>query len=295
MDFEAFVQDIQERRLQVYGVEVYEDGLLAQRWGDTGGLHEIYSATKTILSIAIGIAWDEGRIDLDASVARYLPAEKVRSLPASQRAAYELITVRRLLTMSVLGLPFRAAGESWLDFSLSRKIAEPECRVFNYSNISAYLAGVCLANALGGDAGAFVEERIFAPLQIASYEYMRCPDGYFYGASGVRLSVHDMSKIGLLLYNGGTYGGARIVSEDYVARATSVQQMNREDGYGFFIWKYRDGCSINGKWGQKCYVLPAQKLVVSFLSHLEEGSDVLVASMEKHVLESDAFDAGESV
>ena len=131
---------------------------------------------------------------------------------------------------------------------------------------------------------AFIEKRIFEPLAITSFEYARSPEGYFYGASGMRLSVHDLSKLGLLLYQKGIYNGVRILSEEYADMATSVQQMNREGGYGFFIWKYRDGFSINGKWKQKCYVLPRSGIIVTYLSHIEEDCPGLLKSMEKHIL-----------
>lgn len=88
----------------------------------------------------------------------------------------------------------------------------------------------------------------------------------------------------MLLYHGEMYEGNRIVSEDYVRRATSVQQMNREGGYGFFFWKYKDGFSINGKWMQKCYVLPKQDKIITFLSDITDKSDDLILSMEKCIL-----------
>ena len=56
-------------------------------------------------------------------------------------------------------------------------------------------------------------------------------------------------------------------------------------GYGYFIWKYRDGFSINGKWGQKGYVLPEDEVMITFLSHMENGSDKLKKSMEKYLIE----------
>ena len=99
----------------------------------------------------------------------------------------------------------------------------------------------------------------------------------------MELSVNELSRIGLLLQNKGVYNGRRIVSEKYVNAATSVRQMNREGGYGYFIWKYRDGFSINGKWKQKCYVFPEEQLVITFLSHIEEKCD-LIKSMELHLL-----------
>ncbi len=284
MNFDQFVKDIQDNNWNVFGTEVYENGELTHSFGDTSGLHEIYSATKTVLSVAFGILYDEGRIDLDRSILNYIPGEKHLSLSEELKAQWEKISIRRLLTMSVSDLPFRAEGENWLDFSLACEIEDPSKTEFNFSNISAYLIGVALTEALGSDLGAFIEERIFAPLGITSYEYGRSPEGYFYGASMMRLSVHDLSKIGLLLYNKGVFNGTRIVSEKYVDMATSVQQMNREGGYGFFIWKYKDGFSINGKWKQKCYVLPKRGIIVTYLSHIEDPSHDLLESMEKNIL-----------
>ncbi len=285
MDFDSFIKEIQDNHWKVFGVEVYEKGQLTCRYGDTDeGIHEIYSATKTVLSLAVGIASDEGLFDLTRPILDYMPPEHLEKLSAEQRAVFASITIERLLCMSIEGFPFRPAGNSWLDFSLSRTLQDPTKRAFSYSNISAYLVGVALAQALGSDLASFIEEKLLAPLAITNYEYQRCPDGYFYGASGMKLSVHDLSKLGLLLYHKGEFAGKRIVSEHYVQAACSVQQMNREGGYGYFIWKYRDGYSINGKWGQKCYVLPDQELMISFLSHIEDESVPLTESMEKHLL-----------
>ena len=284
MDFDQFVKDITDNKWNVFGTEVYENGKLLHSFGDTTGLHEIYSATKTVLSIAVGILYDEGRIDLNRSILNYLPSEKLLSLSDKQKECWEKISIRRLLTMSVTDLPFRAEGDNWLDFSLACEIEDPEKLQFNYSNISAYLVGVALTEALGSDLGEFIEKRIFAPLEITNYEYGRSPEGYFYGASMMRLCVHDLSKFGMLLYNKGVYNGNRIVSEEYVEMATSIQQMNREGGYGFFIWKYRDGFSINGKLKQKCYILPKRGIFVTYLSHIEDNSHDLLESMEKNIL-----------
>ena len=285
MNFDSFVEDIQNNNWQVYGVEVYEDGSLTHTYGDTKEkLHDIYSATKAVLSIAVGIATDEKLFDISKSVLHYLPQDKVEKISEEQRSSFEKITIQRLMTMSVPDMPFVAEGNSYIDFALNTKINNPEERVFNYNNINAYLVGVALTEALGTDLGEFIEERIFKPLGITNFEYDRCPEGYFYGASGIKLTVNEFSRLGLLLYNKGIFDGKRILSEAYIDEATSIQQMNREGGYGYFLWKYLDGFSINGKWGQKCYVLPQRKLMVSFLAHLEESSSMIRKSMEKNIL-----------
>lgn len=285
MDFESFVKDIRDNRWEVFGAEVYEGGRLVHKYGDTdNSKFPIYSATKTIISVAAGIAYNQGKIELENSVLDYLPAKFVKQMPKEQVTAFRNITIQRLLTMSVEGFPFRPEGESYLRYSLSCPVKNVQERTFDYSNIPAYLVGVALTEAVREDLFEYLNRNLFVPLHITEPVYKRCPDGYFYGASGMELSVHDLSKIGLLLYNSGVYEGQQIVSEEYAKAATGIQQMNREGGYGYFIWKYREGFRISGKWGQKCFILPERGLVVTYLSHMEDNSNELSESMERNIL-----------
>ena len=264
---------------------MYENGVLTHSYGDTEkNVHNVYSVTKSILSIAFGIAWDRGLIDPDRPVLSYMSKEKVEKLSERQRNTWETITLKRLLCMSVADFPFRAEGESWLDFSLACPIGHPQERTFNYSNIDAYLVGVALTEALGSDLGAFIEDNIFAPLGITRFSYGRCPEGYFYGASNTMLTVHDFSKIGWMLQNGGVYEGHRILSEEYIRMATSCQIPCFEGGYGYFFWLYLDGFSMNGKLKQKCYILPSRGLMITYLAEIEDPSPALKNSMELHIL-----------
>lgn len=284
MNFEVFIEDIEKNHWNVFGVEAYLDGKLVHQYGDTNGRHPIYSATKAITSIAVGMAVDEGKLDINKSILEYLPKAILEKLPKEQTELYRHITTKRLLIMSVSDYPFRPEGESWLLKSLCYPISDVEKKEFHYSNISAYLAGVVASGAVEENLYEYLKRKLFQPLGIVDPPYACCPDGYFYGASHMELSVHELSKIGLLLYHGGVYEGKRILSEAYVREATSVQQMNREGGYGYFIWKYRNGFSISGKWKQKCYVLPEEKIMITFLSHIEEDNPQMLESMERNLL-----------
>ena len=290
MNFNAFVNDIEENKWSVFGAEVYVDGKLVHQYGDTKThRYPIYSATKTITSIAVGMAIDEGKLDIHKSVLEYLPEGATSKMPEEQLEVYKHITTKRLLTMSVSDYPFRPSKESWLEEALQYPITDVNKKEFHYSNFSAYLAGVVVSCAVEEDLYQYLNRKLFLPLGIHNPPYTRCPDGYFYGASGMELSVHELSKIGLLFYNGGIYEGNRIISEKYVKEAISIQQMNREGGYGYFIWKYRNGFSINGKWKQKCYVLPTDKLMITYLSHIEDDTCELKESMEKNILGEGEF------
>lgn len=286
MNFDAFVRDIDRNRWNVFGAEVWQDGRLRHAWGDTQtSRHPIYSATKTITAIAAGMAHDDGRIDLTRSVLDYLPQEAVAAMSAAQRADYRHVTLHRLMTMSVPGYPFRPQGSSWLTDALGYPLPDVTQPAFEYSNIPAYLVGVAVACAVNEPLTDFLSRRLFAPLGISDPPMTRCPEGWFYGASGMQLTVNELSRIGLLLMQRGVYGGQRLLSEDFVREATAVQQMNREGGYGYFLWKYRDGFSINGKWKQKCYVLPRDGLVITYLSDIRDDCPELKRSMERHLLD----------
>ncbi len=286
MSFDSWIREINEKGWEVHGVQVAEYGRILHTWGDTERTrYPIYSATKAITSLAAGIAADEGRLDLDASILRYLPEDDTTVMSDAQRETYRSISVRRLMTMSVQGYPFRPDGENWLRDSFRVPIKEPGKRVFSYSNIPAYLVGVTVSCAVGADLADYLDLRLFQPLRILKPPCRRSPEGWFDGASGLELTVNELGRIGLLLLNEGEYEGRRLVSAHYVREAVCVQQMNREGGYGYFIWKYRDGFSLNGKWGQKCYVLPRRGLIITFLANLPEGSDRIRGSMERNLLD----------
>ncbi len=291
MDFDAFVQEIKKSRKSVFGVEMYEQEKLAHSYGDTKQTrYPLYSVTKTILALAVGIACDMGLIDLGRSVLDYIPDEFTKDMSPEQTETFRQFTIHRLMTMSVAGFPFRPEGDSFLRFSLSCPIEEPKKRTFDYSNIPAYLVGVALATAVGDDAWEFICEKLLTPLHIENAECSRCPDGYFYGASGMKMTVNDLSRIGLLLYGQGEYEGKQIVSAAYVRRMEAVLTPTREGGYGYFLWRYGDGNRMSGKLGQRCFVLPKKGLIITWLADMEEGADWLEAAMRKHLLgETGAF------
>lgn len=287
MNFEAFQKDVEQNKWEIYGVEVYENGILTHRFGDTKKTRfQIYSSTKTILSLGVGIAWDRGLIDIDAPIASYLPDRYISELAPEQAEIFRTLSVERFMCMSVVGFPFRVpeeGKESYLRYALSCKPENPGERSFDYSNIPAYLVGVALSQAVGGDVWAFLEENLLHPLHIYGAPYVRCPEGWFYGASGMQLTVHELSRIGLMLYHDGMYDGKQIVSPEYISLMTSVHQMNREGGYGLLTQLYRDGFRISGKHNQRCFVMKNQGLVVTYLSDLPGDGNAVTESVERNL------------
>ena len=96
MHFEAFTNDIIKNEWNVFGVEVYEHGKLIHEYGDTvKSKFPIYSATKTIISIATGIACDEGKFNIEKPILDYLPVKTVEQMSQEQISIFKNITIQR--------------------------------------------------------------------------------------------------------------------------------------------------------------------------------------------------------
>ena len=278
--FQQLIATIEQNHWPVYGLEIRKNGELLHVYGDTKDTrYPIYSATKSFVSTAAGIAVKEGKFSVKESVYEYLKSEVPAYATEEQKDVLKKLTIERLMTMSVKGYPFRPEGEDWLTDSLLYPLPDVETPEFNYSNIPAYLVGVALEKATGEHLADYLTPRLFEPLGILNPVYGNCPAGHFYGASQMELTVEELGRLGQLYLNGGTWNGERILTEDWVKEATSVKTPCREGGYGYFIWKYKDGFRITGKWGKRCFVFPATGIIVTYLSDMQNNSEDLTEAV----------------
>lgn len=278
--FDTLVKKIEQNNWPVYGLEVRKNGELLHAYGDTKDTrYPIYSATKSFVSTAAGIVVKEGKFSVQASIYDYLKSEVPVYATETQKAILKTLTIERLMTMSVKGYPFRPEGDDWLTYSLLYPLEDVETPEFNYSNIPAYLVGVALEKATGVHLADYLTPRLFEPLGIHAPVYGNCPAGHFYGASQMELTVEELGRLGQLYLNVGIWNGECILTEDWVKEATSVKTPCREGGYGYFIWKYKDGFRITGKWGKRCFVFPETGIIVTYLSDMQNNSEDLTEAV----------------
>ena len=98
-----------------------------------------------------------------------------------------------------------------------------------------------------------------------------CPKGIEKGGYGMKLSLHDMVKLGLLYMNHGVHIDSqtghvhRLLSPQYIDQAVSIQCVTDNEGfdYGYHCWVMPDGYLFNGMLGQNVYVFPEQKLIIA--------------------------------
>ena len=257
----------------VYGLLVQEEGETVLALGDCIARHPVYSATKSFTATAAGMLQDAGKWSVDDPLAAYLPREAVEGMTPERREVFRLLPISRFLTMSVPGYPFRPEGEDWLAFALSCPAEYAGAPTFSYSNIPAYLVGLAAGNAAGEPLSDYLRRELLAPLGIENPVFRTDPQGRFYGATGMELSVEELSRLGRLYMQDGLWNGKRLFSGSWAEAAVRPQiDAGKGQGYGYFFWTGSQDFSVSGKWGQKCLVYPGRKLIISWEGEMPETS-----------------------
>lgn len=245
----------------------------------TGGAPwNLWSATKSVVSLVTGIAVDEGRLRIDDPIDAYLP-------PGIGDAEHRAITVRNLLTESsgleVSVLSEGVTGLAQLDpnvvaQAMARPVEHPQGTVWRYSQRAVDLIAYVVQRAVGMDFQEYAQRKLFDPLGIRSTDYYwgRDRSGNTYGYAHLVLPPDDFVKLGLLVANRGNWHGIQVISTDYLAQASQPSQTSPCYGFLFvvngpecaaeFPGLPADAVKMSGMMRQDSYIVPSLDLVVSW-------------------------------
>lgn len=199
-------------------------------------LFGIGSVSKTFAAIATMILVDRGKISLDEPLVTYLPGFRMLS------PEYRDITVRMLLNHSsglpggdmrniVSAEPYAGfAAQVMEDLKFQRLKHAPGYQSV-YNNDGYTMVENLVAAVTGQSYPEFVQQEIFTPLGMANTRftiaafadgsYAKAHEGEapmdfiylnMYGTGGIFSTAEDMSRLGMMLMNDGTYGVGRILS-----------------------------------------------------------------------------------
>ncbi|MFC2069355.1 serine hydrolase domain-containing protein, partial [Chloroflexota bacterium] len=132
----------------------------------------IGSSTKAFTSTLVGMLVDEGKMDWDDSVSKYLPYFQMNVESDNESAE---ITLRDALShrtgFTRMGLLFASGQIPREEVLLDSTKAEPYVpfrEIFYYSNVMYMSAGVAAGKAADADWDKLVKKRIFKPLDMDS-------------------------------------------------------------------------------------------------------------------------------
>jgi CubicO group peptidase (beta-lactamase class C family) len=247
---------------------------------DADTLHNVKSVTKSVASLAVGIAMDRGLIrSIDAPIFSFFP--ELSDLRTPEKDRIRLVDV---LTMS-LGLQWREAVPDNEDdndeglmhaapdpcrYVLGLPMTAPAGRDFFYNTGALTLLSAILRKAVGRPLDEFARETLFEPLGIKRAEWSRVK-GDSDAGGGLRLRPRDMAKIGQLVLAGGRWNGGQVVSKAWID-SSMTPRLNATGlyFYGYLWWLGRslfNGREIHwaaalGRGGQSIRIVPELDLVV---------------------------------
>ncbi|MBI3507675.1 MAG: beta-lactamase family protein [Proteobacteria bacterium] len=177
------------------------------------------SATKSIVSLAVGALVDDGRIkSLDQPVSDFFPEWR-----AGEKAAVTLL----MLLNHTSGLdPARGFDdpEGVVAHALKSPLVSKPGETFVYNNNAADLLAGVIEKASGERADKYMARRLFAPLGITDWDWGYDAVGTPKTAGELMLRPVDLAKLGQLVLQGGRWEGKQIVSADWIARSSRRSQ-----------------------------------------------------------------------
>lgn len=174
------------------------------------------------------------------------------------------------------------------DFVMDKAALHAPGSRFNYSSGTANLLARIYFEKAGGNQGNYdaYMESIHQALAFQNAIFEVDASGVFMGSSYLYASARDWARIGQLMLNGGTINGARIMTEDWVSRATTPNTSENQRAYGYQWWLNRgneelrwsdmpaDAYSAQGNRQQYLMVIPSLDLVIVRLGWTAGGYPV---------------------
>lgn len=250
------ISDEDRKELESYDPIAYliiQNGeiIYEEYWEDYGpsSLSNSFSAGKSVVSLLIGIALEEGYIkSLDQKVMDFIPEY---NSPENRD-----LSIRDVLTMSS-GLnwqetytsPFSMTTEAYYGTDLptlikSLKVVEEPGKKFNYLSGNTEVLAMVVQAATGKSISEYTSEKIWQKIgaEHDALWNLDQEDGMEKAYCCFNTNARDFARFGQLVLNNGRWDSTQVIPETYLKEATSpASWLMGEDGkplnyYGYQYW-----------------------------------------------------------
>lgn len=231
-------------------------------------LFSIQSMSKNFTAMAVLFAVQDGLVNLDTPIIRYLPDFKINS--CYEARPEEKITLRMLLSHTA-GFTHHASIGNNFDYTCNSKqehwnsisdtwLKFPVGTRYSYSNLGFDLATKIIENVSGSDFETYLKEKIFVPLGMmntfindseivdhknkteGSIPYLRNKhydiSSTFIGSGAIYSCINDMIKYVQFQLNFGNINGSQLLKKEYIEEMYTINKHTY--GLGIEILNLRD-------------------------------------------------------
>lgn len=228
--------------------------------------HRLYSISKTMTGLAIGLLMDEGKLRPDQRIADFFPDW----LPADPSPWLTELTIGDMLRMATCyrRTTYREGiDENWAQTFFTDTPHHAPGTVFNYDTSCSQVLAALVKRLSGLEVIDFLDGKLFRPLGLRDERFwLRDPSGCCQGGSGLCMSLRDLHRVGLCPLR----GGEGLLPAWYVSRMSEKQidtplQTNPEErwGYCWQCWRTRCGWSMYGMGGQLSIFCPDRQVLLT--------------------------------
>lgn len=255
-------------------LERYYNGMRA------GRLANIKSASKSVISALVGVAIGRGHLSgVTQSIAGFFP-ELTANDPRRAITIEDLLTMRSgLETTSNRNYGSWVRSRNWVRYVLAQDMLEPPGTRMEYSTGSTHLLSAILTRATKKTTWQFAQETLAKPLGFSLAQWLRDPQGVYFGGNEMQMTPAQMLAFGELYRNHGRHNGATILPDAWVEASFVRRTESRNDdrGYGYGWWSRSvGGYDANFAWGyggQYIFVIPDLDLTVVTTSSAIPGDE----------------------
>ncbi|RPJ70979.1 MAG: class C beta-lactamase-related serine hydrolase, partial [Alphaproteobacteria bacterium] len=292
------------------GLVVIKDGLIHYEYYDSkhgpSTPHALWSISKTITGILLGITERDGRISFDSELTSFYSREK-------NDENYKKITVKNLFYMDagyiweegikdtrenpLVNMLYGSGHKDMAIYAINRKLSkEGPTYKWNYSTGLPTITMGILKKIYGIEDDSMPWRSLFNPLGMNSAVFERDVSGTFVGGSSAFNTPRDLAKIGYLFLNNGIWNGEILLPSDwiqkmltpspgYLSPGTIIKDITKVGVYGGSIWLNKETKKGKGRpypnvpedmymalgfMGQLLIILPSQKMIIVRTGHDSE-------------------------
>lgn len=252
------------------------------------------SAGKTLTAVLVGIAQQEGKLNITNRTSQYLGAGWT-SLPAVKE---QLITVRHQLSMTT-GLDDGTGDTDCTQPGCLQYKADAGSR-WAYHNAPYTLLDKVVEQAVGTSYNSYFRQRIGDRIGMGGAWLRMGYNNVFFS------NPRSMARFGQLLLNRGNWNGVQVLADESYFNSMVSSAQNLNPSYGYLTWlngKDRhmlpalqavfngpmvpnapaDMYAALGKNDQKLYVVPSKKLVVVRMGESAGNVRLAVSSFDNEL------------
>jgi CubicO group peptidase (beta-lactamase class C family) len=264
---------------------IKNDSIVHEEYWDRSKVNTLsnsFSVAKSIVSILVGIAADEGRLNIDDAVGKYLPE--------FSKGSNAKLHIRHLLQMSS-GLDwdesysslFSKTTEAYYGSNLRSQvlklkvIREPGTK-FEYMSCNTVLLALIVSQVTGETISDYATEKLWKPIHATQPAYWSLDhnDGLEKSYCCFYSCARDFAKVGKLMLDSGNWEGKQIVSKSFVKEILTPNNILDDIGlktnyYGMHWWmmtyENHPVFYARGILGQYIIMIPDEKLIIVRLGH----------------------------